>query len=165
MLLALGALALAVANAHLRTGWIALFVYALLLAASVVVFFTCEDDSIEEVGGALGNSEVKDVASLRECFKAGGARIARSPEELRFPTGVQEIYSGSLPNRSRVRFVKGLDRRFRLYFAMEPGMPDPGINAVFEDPRRVAVAAYVYPDDAATAKAAERCLPRMRTLD
>ena len=24
---------------------------------------------------------------------------------------------------------------------------------------------YVYPDDAVTAKAAERCLPRMRTLD
>ena len=136
MLLALAGLALALANQHLRWGWIALVVYASLLSASVAVSFTCEDDPTKEIDGRLGGGRVTDVASLRACFNDAGARIAPSPNDLRFPTGVEEHYTGRSPNGSRVLFVQGLDHRFRLYFAMEPGMASPGINTVLEDPRR-----------------------------
>ena len=165
LVLALAGLGLALANERLRIGWIALALYGLLLGASVVVFFTCEDDLTKEIDGELGGGRVTDVSSLRDCLDDAGARLARSRRDLRFRTGVMEIYEGKLPNRSDVLLVEGLNHRFHLYFAMKPGMASPGINGVFKDPSSVPVAAYIHPDDEEVAEAANECLPRMRTLD
>ena len=165
VLLALAGLGLALADRRLRLGWIALALYAVLLGSSVVVFLTCEDDLSKETGGELGDGRVTNVASLRECLKGAGVRIARSSRDLRFPTGVQEFYVGKLPNGSEVVSVRGLNLRFRLYIAGELDGSTPGINRAFETPERLPLVGYVYPEKATVADAADRCLPRMRNLE
>ena len=164
-LLALAGLGLALADRRLRLGWVALALYAVLLGSSVVVFLTCEDDLSKETGGELGGGRVTNVASLRECLKNAGVRIARSSRDLRFPTGVQEFYNGRLPSGSRVVLGRGLNLPFRWYVAGEPGERAPGINRAFETPERLPLVAYIYPENATVAEAADRCLPRMRTLE
>lgn len=160
-LLALAGLGLALADRRLRLGWMALALYAMLLAASVVVFLTCEDDLTKETGGELGEARVSDVASLRKCLKGAGVRIADSSRDLRFPTGVQEFYVGKLPNGSRVVSVRGQNPPFRLYVAGEPDGSHPGINRAFETPERLPLVGYVYPVKDEVAADADRCLPRM----
>ena len=164
-LLAVAGLGLALADRRLRLGWVALALYAALLGASVVVFLTCEDDLSKETGGELGEGRVSDVASLRRCLRRAGVRIARSSRDLRFPTGVQEFYVGKLPNGSEVVSVRGLNLRFRLYIAGESDGSTPGINRAFETPERLPLVGYVYPEKEQVAAAADRCLPRMRSLE
>jgi len=77
------------------------------------------------------------AAAYERCWRAAGASIATSPQDLAFAAADTPVIA---VREDRVSAKGG---NWRIFYALAPGTRDPGLEEVIAEPKRAAAVAYV----------------------